>query len=192
MMADPLSIAASVAGLAATAGTASKGLYQFFQYIHDAPSVAKDLAHSLHILHLVLSQIQELLLDPDFVSATDNAQLETMYESLAGCVSAIDKVKIASERSGLASGDQRTIRKAWSSIKAWFNEDQMRECLDRIEREKSTLHMGCSIILMQVNHHIYFLGARLRKNRRVGVHASFQVQRCRTLIEQQGRGLSDL
>lgn len=121
-MADPLSIASSVAGLVATAGTVSKLFYQFFQSIHDASSTARDLARTLYTLNLALSQIQETLLDPDFVSVADDKQLEAIQESLASCTATFGTVEARVSGSGLTTTNQELIRKAWSSVQAWFTE----------------------------------------------------------------------
>ena len=138
-MSDPLSIAAGVAGLIALAGTTSKLFYQFFRSIHDAPSIARDLTSTLYTLNIALSQIQGSLLRPDFVSVADDEQLKAIQNCLKSCTATFDMVRTRVEASGLAVNDQPVLKKGWASVKASFNEEQMQDCLRRVESEKTTL-----------------------------------------------------
>ena len=138
-MSDPLSVAAGVAGLIALAGTISKSFYQFFRSIHDAPPIARDLTSVLYTLNIALSQIQGSLLRPDFVSVADDEQLEAIQNCLTSCTATFDMVRTRVEASGLAVNDQPVLKKGWASVKASFNEEQMQDCLRRVESEKTTL-----------------------------------------------------
>ena len=136
---DPFSLAASVASVVAFAGAVSKTCYQFFQSIHDAPAAARDLVSALYTLNIALSQVQGTLLDPRFVAEADDQHVESLQNCLTSCTTVFDAVRTKVERSGLGRDDQKLLRKAWESVKASFNDDEMREFLRRIEREKTTL-----------------------------------------------------
>lgn len=81
-MTDPLSVAASVTSLVALAGATSTTFYQFFHSIHEAPSSARELASGLFSLNVVVSQVQEVLLNPDFVQQSEDPDADTLAESL--------------------------------------------------------------------------------------------------------------
>lgn len=138
-MLDILATAAGVAGLIALAGTTSKSFYQFFCSIHDAPSIARELTSALYTLNIALSQIQGSLIHPNFVSGADDAQLEAIQNCLTSCTAAFDTVRTRVEASGLATSELPVIKKAWASVKASFSEEQMQDCLRRMESEKMTL-----------------------------------------------------
>ena len=138
-MTDPFSIAAGVAALVALAGATSKTFYQFFRSIYNAPDTARELATALYTLNVALSQLQQSLLNPKFVSVGDDEQITAIEECLAGCTAAFDKIRTRIESSGLASKDQTFPKKAWEAVKASFNEEDMKDCLGRVEREKTTL-----------------------------------------------------
>ena len=138
-MTDPFSIAAGVAALVALAGATSKTFYQFFCSIYNAPDTARELATALYTLNVALSQLQQSLLNPKFVSVGDDEQITAIEDCLASCTAAFDKIRTKIEASGLASNDQTFPKKAWEAVKASFNEEEMKDCLNSVEREKTTL-----------------------------------------------------
>jgi hypothetical protein len=152
-MTDPFSIAAGVAGIVAFAGTISKDFYQFYRSIHDAPAIARDLTASLYSLNIALSQIQGALIDPSFVAVSDDEQLVALQECLASCTAAFEQISTRVQLSGLAGNNQKWVRKAWESVKASFNEEQMEDCLQKVERGKSTLSL-----LLEIFSAYEFLG----------------------------------
>lgn len=147
-MTDPFSIAAGVAGLVALAGTASKTFYQFFRSIYDAPDTARNLATALYTLNVALSQLQQSLLDPKFVKVGDDDQIIAIEDCLASCAAAFDTIRARIEASGLALNEQTFPKKAWEAVKASFSERQMKDCLDSIEREKTTLTLIVGVFSM--------------------------------------------
>ena len=151
-MTDPFSIAAGVAALVALAGTTSKTFYQFFRSIYDAPDTARNLAAALYTLNVALSQLQQSLLDPKFVRVGDDEQVTAIEDCLASCTAAFDTIRARIESSGLASNEQTFPKKAWEAVKASFNEEQMKDCLDRIEREKTTLTLIVGVFSMLATH----------------------------------------
>ena len=138
-MTDPFSIAAGVAALVALAGTTSKSFYQFFRSIYNAPDAARDLATALYTLNIALSQLQQSLLDRKSDRVGDDEQIIAIEACRANCTAAFDTIQARIEASGLASNEQAFPKKAWEAVKASFNEEQMKDCLNRIEREKTTL-----------------------------------------------------
>ena len=138
-MADPFSIAAGVAALIALTGATSKTFYQVFRSIYNAPDAVRELATGLYTLNVALCQLQQSLLDPIFVRVGDDEQITAIGECLVNCTATFDKIRVRIEASGLASNEQTIHKKAWEAVKASFNEEEMRDCLNRVEREKTTL-----------------------------------------------------
>lgn len=138
-MTDPLTTAAGIAGVIALAGSVCKSFYQFFESIHDAPAVARDLASGLYALNAALSHIQGTLLDRRYVANVQDDQLKAWQECLADCTAAYLSVEERINDSGLASAKQSVPRKTWKSVKAFFTEKQMQDCLRSLESSKTTL-----------------------------------------------------
>lgn len=136
-MTDPLSVAAGVAGLVALAGSTSKIFYQFFHSIHEAPNTARELASGLFSLNIVLSQVQEVLLNPDFVQQSEDHEAKALDESLTRCARLLKSIEKKVVRSGLTH--EGTIRKAWASVRWSFSEDELIECRRQAEEEKASL-----------------------------------------------------
>lgn len=61
-MADPLSIAASVAGLVSLGAAMLNATFKLFTAVNDAPAHAKALLRSCNSLNVALSQVQRCLL----------------------------------------------------------------------------------------------------------------------------------
>lgn len=140
-MSDPLSIAASVASLVAFTGTVSKSVFQFVTSIKDAPDVARNLVRSLYTLNVALGQIQQNLLDPDFVTETDDKDVEALQQCLANCTAVFAQLQKRVEDCGLESQGQHLLRKTWESVKWSFTDDALEDILERVEVEKATLQL---------------------------------------------------
>ncbi len=138
-MSYPLSIAAGVAGLVALAGTTSKCFYQFFRSIYNAPATARDLASALYTLKIALGQIQENLLNPRFVAVAEDDQIASLEACMTSCVTIFSDIQAKVNKSGLADAQQNPVKKTWESVRASYNEDDLRESLRRVEAEKTTL-----------------------------------------------------
>lgn len=142
---DPFSIAVGVAGIISIAGKASKSFYQFFRSIHDAPAAVRDLATALFSLNVALGQVQESLLNPQFVGRSDDEQVASLEACLRSCTAILSEVELKVERSGLAEDHIGLAKMAWESIKWSFNEDEINAYLRRVEAEKTTLLLTVDI-----------------------------------------------
>ena len=138
-MSDPFSIAAGVAGIVALAGTVSKTCYQFFRSIYDAPAIARDLATALVTLNIALCQVQENLLNPRFVADSDDGHVASLQKCLESCAALLGEIQTKVVRSGLAAENVNMTKKGWESVKWSFTEEEIANCLRRVEAEKSTL-----------------------------------------------------
>ena len=140
-MADPLSIAASVAGLVGLVGTVSKTVFQFFTSIIDAPDSARHLVSSLSALNLALGQIQQNLVNPDFVSETGDEDVKALMECLTNCTVVFSELEKKVTDSGLGSAHQGRLSRTWKSVEWSFMDDDLENMLKRVEAEKATLQL---------------------------------------------------
>ena len=140
-MSDPLSVAAAVAGLVALTGTVSKSVFQFVTSIKDAPIVARNLVRSLYTLNVALGQIQQNLLNPDFVAETNDKDVEDLQQCLANCTAVFAQLQKRVEDCRLGSQGQHLPRKTWESVKWSFTDDALEDILERVEAQKATLQL---------------------------------------------------
>ncbi|PSN62797.1 hypothetical protein BS50DRAFT_592047 [Corynespora cassiicola Philippines] len=171
-MTDPLSVAGSVAGLIALGGSTSKMFYQFFRSIHDAPANARELASGLFSLNIVLGQVQEVLLNPDFVQQSEDREAEALGECLTRCTTLLTAIEKKVTRSGLTENQQKIIKKAWSSVRWSFSEDEMSEYRQQAEEEKASLAI--------------VLNAFTAEYRRMTMGLLGEVRQLTALAEEQG------
>ncbi|KAL8795454.1 MAG: hypothetical protein Q9195_002043 [Heterodermia aff. obscurata] len=149
-MSDPLSIAASVAGLLALTGTVSKSVIQFITSIKDAPEDARNLVRSLYTLNVALGQIQQNVLDPDFVSETNDKDVEQLQQCLVNCTAVFTQLQKKVEDCEMGTQGQHLLRKAWESVKWSFTDDVLEGLLRRLEAEKATLQLLISAFTAKV------------------------------------------
>ncbi|KAF8242584.1 hypothetical protein K440DRAFT_115870 [Wilcoxina mikolae CBS 423.85] len=152
-MTDPLSLAASVAGLLSLARTVSKSAFQFITSILDAAEQARSLVSALYSLNVALVQVQGSLLDPKFVLQVDDREnIRMLQECLTSCTAVFLELKNKVEDSGLeesgSSGLQ--IRWRWEQVKWSFTDDETAGLLRRIESEKSTLGLVLNVFTAYV------------------------------------------
>ena len=140
-MLDPLSIAASVAGAVALAGTVSKSVLQFFGSVQGAPDDARHLVASLYTLNIALAQIQQNLLDPGFVSEAGDADVKTLGECLLSCTHVFMELERKVDDSAFGSEDQGLLQDNWERTKWLFTDDILDSFLRRVEAEKATLQL---------------------------------------------------
>ena len=150
-MSDPLSIAASVAGLLAFTGTVSKSVFQFVTSIKDAPEDARNLVRSLYTLNIALGQIQQNLLDPDFALETNDKDVEDLQQCLANCTIVFTQLRQKVDDCGMGAQGQNHVRKAWESVKWSFTDDVLEDLFRRIEAEKATLQLLISAFTASVS-----------------------------------------
>lgn len=138
-MLDPLSIAASVAGAVALAGTVSKSVLQFCSSVQGAPDDARHLVASLYTLNIALAQIQQNLLDPGFVSEAGDADVKALGECLLSCTHVFMELERKVDDSGFGSEDHGIPQDTWERTRWLFTDDVLNCYLRRVEAEKAKL-----------------------------------------------------
>ena len=149
-MTDPLSIAASIAGLLSLAGPILAEGYTYIASVRDSPNALKQLLSEISRLEAVLGQIDELASE----SATNNSIVQTQCaRQRISEVITPDTVKTASDllKSVHASIKmcERTPGQSAKNIGraiVWpFKEREVKEKLDRFKRLIHTFELALSI-----------------------------------------------
>jgi hypothetical protein len=138
-MSDPLSVASGVAGLLCLGAATSKHFYSLFTSAVGAPSFARSLASALFTLNTSFGQVQEALLDPDFVQQSNDRDIDDLEGCLGRCTELLSDMDSRIRRTGLAELSQSGPLRTWESIKMIYKEDELEEALRRITEEKATL-----------------------------------------------------
>ena len=80
------------------------------------------------------------------MSVANDAQVEAVRYYLTSCTAAFYTTRTRVEASGLATSESPVSKKAWASVKVSFSEEQMQDCLRRMESEKMTLLLVVDIL----------------------------------------------
>jgi hypothetical protein len=105
-MSDPLSVASGVAGLICLGGTVSKLFYSFFMSTIGAPSSARSLASALFSLNTSLGQVQEVLLNQEFVQQANDLDILALEQCLTRCAELFSGIEYTVKKSGLVEQGQ--------------------------------------------------------------------------------------
>ncbi|KAK1834051.1 hypothetical protein QBC39DRAFT_30471 [Podospora conica] len=189
-MADPLSIAASVAGLITLADTIFRASFQYAksaknakQEALDLASEAQDLAGVLHRLSLVASAFET---DPE-----PERQHTLRLHHVLSCRRMLLRVEkaLAKASSDFDAGKARAVRRA---VKWPFSSTEVKELLDEIGRHKATLSLALtadtmdalmrSLTLQDTNEgHLAALGCGVRETMQIVTNIQLNDQRRRVL-----------
>ncbi|RPB19240.1 hypothetical protein L211DRAFT_871375, partial [Terfezia boudieri ATCC MYA-4762] len=150
-MADPLSIAASIAGLLSLAGPILAEGYTYIASVRNSPNALKQLLSEISRLEAVLGQIDELALE----SATNTSSIVQTQGSKRRISEVItpDTIKAASDLlKSVHSSIKHCERIPGQSAKnmgraiVWpFKEGEVKENLDRFQRLINTFELALSI-----------------------------------------------
>ena len=142
-MSDPLSILASVVGLAATAAKIASIAKQLYNSGKDAPTSISRIGEEMDQLHLIFGQVQMLLeghvQKRPSRSGLSMLPLHHLMTILSGCVlaySSLDKKLSEVANAGFGARMQWAI---WKEAEAGV-------ILVELERHKSSLHMMLTVI----------------------------------------------
>jgi hypothetical protein len=148
-MADPLSIAASIAGLMSLAGPILAEGYAYMASVRDSPNALKQLLCEIGRLDAVLGQIDELARE----SATNTGAVVQTQRSKVSDVITPDTIKTASDLlKSVQSSIKQCERIPGQSAKnigraiVWpFKEREVKENLNRFKRLIDTFESALSI-----------------------------------------------
>ncbi|RPB19254.1 hypothetical protein L211DRAFT_641014 [Terfezia boudieri ATCC MYA-4762] len=161
-MADPLSVAGSIAGLLSLAGPILAEGYSYIASARDSPNALKQLLSETSSLQAVLGQIDELVRE-SATNTTGSAMVQT--QSLRQGTSEVitpDTIKAARDLlESVQSSIKRCKRIPGQSAKnigraiVWpFKEREVKENLDRFQRLINTFELALSIESSHLVHNI--------------------------------------
>lgn len=151
-MSDPLSVVSGVAGLICLGASTSKLFYSLFMSAVGAPSFARGLASALFSLNTSFGQVQEVLLDPNFVQQSNDKDVDALEGCLLRCTELFSSMDSKIRKTGLADASQSGPKRTWESIKKIYKEDELEEALRRITEEKATLVLILDAFTAYVTH----------------------------------------
>lgn len=142
-MGDPLSVAASIAGLIAVAGQIYTVLDGFISNMRDAPSLARTICSEVDSFRNSLSALQDIFQHPEFSHNAHASLISADYV----VVSFTDAVLVFSQLEAdvlpLTRFAQFSVaaRLEWTMKKA-----RLRELVDRLQWQKHTLTLQLAIL----------------------------------------------
>ena len=145
-MAEVLGVVASGVGIGSLAiqlFDSLQKLHRFWKLVDGAPKDIESLVEELHVLGCVFD---ELIKGSE---VTENLPVGSLEVCLKYCSKVMNDLNPIVQRlhSGIAKGNQR---KQWTSIKAAFKKEDLRDLVQRLERSKSTLGLAIDIYMLFV------------------------------------------
>jgi Fungal N-terminal domain of STAND proteins len=144
IMADPLSVSASAAGLISLAAAVTQSCYGMYREIKNAPRMLKDVIDELSLLHQVLSDLKDICEQmPEPLAPLDN-----VLKDIQNCRIRLEEFE---SRLGLNFRNPRNFfsRIRWSfggsEIKAFVNQLQNYRSLFESAKTNGTLMLAISI-----------------------------------------------
>lgn len=155
-MADPLSVAASIAGLLSAAGSVLKVLSPYIAAARDTPKIAAEVNGELHATTIVLSALQTLASNMESVSARRAAlvRVDQVVAVLTNGVLIFSEIEASVGSLSLA--EPSTTPLALRSRLQWaWKETELTRLLTRFQGFK----LSISLILTILQRHVgYYLG----------------------------------
>lgn len=149
-MADPLSIAASVAGLLAVSSKVIFGLTTFASAIMHTPKSLQRVVAEVGAVNCILGEVQRLVSWRSDEERPNNPrlgsiQLDHLVTTLAGCVLIFSELeKHIDDLVGAESGSKPRI--LWERISWTRKEERIGKLMDDLHRHKTSLNLMLTII----------------------------------------------
>jgi len=141
-MADPLSIAASIAGLAAAAGKIYSVLSAFVSDVADAPNSAQRALHVVDGVAVTLSMVQSLIGDISSLPSHRKAmiRLDHIIVTLSNCVLTLSELEaVVCKLDDVRSSYRQRLR--WVQ-----NQQKVDGLLQHLEAQKTSLMLMVTVL----------------------------------------------
>jgi len=140
-MADPLSIAASIAGLLSLGMRMGVTLNEFITSAKSAPASIRAISDELDTLTRVLTYIQEVITNDNGSKVVDAGLLSA---ALSGCMKSFQELEshVSALRTQLQS---KIMRKAWAQILWSAKEKEIALMVRRLGEHKGTLGIALQL-----------------------------------------------
>lgn len=146
-MADPLSVSASIAGLAHLCGLTFHATYKFIKSARDAPDSAEKLATEIRNLSGALQSLALLhvaTLEAELGTDADSPSPSFRTTQLSPCLETLKKIKNDVQKAQDDFGKPSKMAKISRSLKWPFSEEKTKSLLDELGRHKQTVLLAAS------------------------------------------------
>lgn len=136
---DPLSVAASVAGLVALTLEVSRRVGSFYQAAKEAPNRIRDVQEELSLIHSVLQQLNSLLQSAE-MKTSSFALSSVLTKPLTSCAGSVESISAKLQRP-----KQGSLSRAKEAFRWPFNEKDIVQILETLRRHTSTFQFSLTI-----------------------------------------------
>ena len=138
---DPLSVAASVAGVAAMGVQLSQSIYALITTFYETEREMSTIANDLSLLAMVLSELEGVLRQDSRVYR--RRMVKVVNEILENCEGIFQGI---SEYIPVAPPDTRSSKRFQRRIRFYFQRHRVRPLQARLESMKSTLNVVLNVV----------------------------------------------
>lgn len=145
-MADPLSVVASIVGIAGAGIQLSTTLYTYAETAFYADKSLQDIARDVSLTSSVLGQLGELLKQDKQAKLCSENALRTADEAVTGCKAVFAEIDTALQKSLKKSGDGKGAVSKLQRLKWPLVEPKMKLLQGNLDRLKSTLLLMLNVL----------------------------------------------
>ena len=135
---DPLSVAASIAGLVSIADVVFRRTYKYIKAVKDAQKEISALSNEISALFGILRRLELLACQVDEDVFDSTLRLEHIFE----CQQTLEKVNSILEKDDTSSLDDRLLESTRRRLRWPLSKSRTEKLIEEIERHKSTLTLA--------------------------------------------------
>ena len=136
---DPLSVAASVAGLVSLTLDMSLAVSHYYKAVKDASKSIEKIQQELSLMHSTLQQLEDLLRGPH-MSKSSFAQSSVLTTAVNSCIQTIRDISAE-----LASPKPDRLSRTYEALKWPFSEKEVQKRLEALRRFTSTFQFSLNV-----------------------------------------------
>ena len=136
---DPLSVAASVAGLVSLTFEISQTVSHYYKAVKDAPKSIQEIQQELSLMHSTLQQLDDLLRGPH-MEKSSFAQSSVLTTAVTSCVQTIRDISAK-----LAPPKPDRLSRTKEALKWPFSEKEVQKRLGALRRYTSTFEFSLNV-----------------------------------------------
>ncbi|KAM0793863.1 hypothetical protein BDR22DRAFT_877766 [Usnea florida] len=136
---DPLSVAASVAGLVSLTFEISQTVGHYYKAVKDAPKSIQEIQQELSLMHSTLQQLEDLLRGPH-MSRSSFAQSSVLTTAVFSCIQINEEISAK-----LAQPKPDRLSRSMEALKWPFSEKEVQKKLETLRRYTSTFQFSLNV-----------------------------------------------
>ena len=136
---DPLSVAASVAGLVSLTFEISQTVGHYYKAVKDAPKSIQEIQQELSLMHSTLQQLDDLLRGPH-MSRSSFAQSSVLTTAVFSCIQINGEISAK-----LAQPKPDRLSRTMEALKWPFSEKEVQKKLEVLRRYSSTFQFSLNV-----------------------------------------------